>query len=51
VLIKKVSVGTEIHITQEGVPDAIPAEGCYMGWADSLDQLKALVEPEIPDGP
>ena len=47
--IKKVLVGTEIHITQEGVPDAIPAEACYLGWGESLDQLKALVEPEIPD--
>ena len=47
--IKKVSVGTEVSITQEGVPDAIPAEACYMGWGDSLALLKLLVEPEIPD--
>ena len=50
VTLKKVSCGTEIHITQEGVPDVIPPEGCYLGWQESLTQLKALVEPEIPDG-
>lgn len=50
VTFRKVSVGTEVSITQEGVPDVIPAEGCYLGWYDSLDQLKRLVEPEIPDG-
>lgn len=47
--LKKVSVGTEIHIVQEGVPDAIPAEACYLGWGESLELLKLLVEPEIPD--
>jgi len=47
--IKKVLVGAEIHIVQEGVPDAIPAEACYLGWSESLDLLKKLVEPEIPD--
>ena len=47
--IKKVMVGVELHITQEGVPDAIPAEACYLGWGESLDLLKLLVEPEIPD--
>ena len=47
--IKKVMVGTELNITQEGVPDAIPAEACYLGWSESLDLLKLLVEPEIPD--
>ena len=47
--IKKVMVGTELHVTQEGVPDAIPAEACYLGWGESLDLLKMLVEPEIPD--
>ena len=47
--IKKVSVGTEVNIVQEGVPDAIPAEACYLGWGESLDLLKLLVEPEIPD--
>jgi len=48
VLLKKVSVGTEIHITQSGLPDVIPVDGCYLGWQDSLTQLAALVEPEIP---
>ena len=47
--IKKVMVGAEVNITQEGVPDAIPAEACYLGWGESLDLLKMLVEPEIPD--
>ena len=45
--LKAVSVGTEINITQEGVPDIIPAEACYLGWQDSLDKLRRLVEPEI----
>jgi uncharacterized protein YndB with AHSA1/START domain len=45
---KKVMVGTEVHITQEGVPDAIPAEACYLGWQESLAQLATLVEPDIP---
>ena len=48
---KKVMVGTELNITQEGVPDAIPAEMCYLGWGESLDLLQLLVEPEIRDGP
>jgi uncharacterized protein YndB with AHSA1/START domain len=47
--LKKVSVGTELRITQEGVPDVIPAEACYLGWQESLALLKMLVEPEIPD--
>jgi len=47
--LKKVSVGTEVHITQEGVPDVIPAEACYLGWGESLELLKLLVEPEIPN--
>ena len=47
--IKKVMVGAEVNITQEGVPDAIPAEACYLGWGESLDLLKLLVEPQIPD--
>jgi len=46
VVLKKVSVGTEINVTQEGVPDAIPA--CYLGWQESLTLLAQLVEPEIP---
>jgi uncharacterized protein YndB with AHSA1/START domain len=48
VVLKKVSVGTELNVTQEGVPDAIPAEACYLGWQESLTQLAMLVEPEIP---
>lgn len=47
--LKKVSCGTDISITQEGVPSEIPAEMCYLGWQDSLDKLKRLVEPVIPD--
>jgi uncharacterized protein YndB with AHSA1/START domain len=47
---KKVGSGTELSITQEGVPDAIPADACYLGWQESLALLKMLVEPEIPDG-
>ena len=47
VSLKKVSVGTEINITQAGIPDAIPAEACYLGWQDSLTNLAKLVEPEI----
>lgn len=49
VTFKKVSVGTEIHITQEGVPDVIPAEACYLGWQESLSLLAKLVEAEISD--
>jgi uncharacterized protein YndB with AHSA1/START domain len=49
VWLKKVSVGTELRITQEGIPPQIPAEMCYLGWQDSLDKLTRLVEPEIPD--
>lgn len=46
---KTVICGTEINITQEGIPEAIPAEMCYLGWQESLDKLKRLVEPNIPD--
>src|SRR6185503_78434 len=49
IVLKKVVVGTELHVTQEGVPDQIPAEACYLGWGESLELLKLLVEPEIPD--
>jgi uncharacterized protein YndB with AHSA1/START domain len=48
VTLKKVSVGTELNIVQEGVPDVIPAEACYLGWQESLLQLANLVEPDIP---
>jgi uncharacterized protein YndB with AHSA1/START domain len=47
VALKKVLVGTEVTIVQEGVPDAIPVEGCYLGWQESLRSLARLVEPEI----
>ena len=49
VTLRKVSVGTELSITQSGIPEAIPAEMCYLGWQESLEQLAKLVEPEIPD--
>jgi hypothetical protein len=47
--IKPVSVGVELSIVQEGVPDVIPLEGCYLGWQESLTLLAQLVEAEIPD--
>jgi len=46
---KKVFCGTELNIVQEGVPDVIPAEACYLGWQESLTLLAKLVEAEIPD--
>lgn len=46
--LKQVSVGTEIDIVQEGVPEVIPPEACYLGWQESLTLLAQLVEPEIP---
>ena len=49
VQLKKVSVGTEVHIEQTNLPSAIPLEGCYLGWQESLNHLATLVEPEIPD--
>lgn len=49
VTFKKVMVGTEVNIVQEGVPAVIPAEACYLGWQESLAQLALLVEPEIPE--
>jgi uncharacterized protein YndB with AHSA1/START domain len=49
VTLKKVSSGTDVTIVQEGVPDAIPADACYLGWQESLTQLANLVDPEIPD--
>ena len=49
VVLKKVMGGTDIQITQEGVPDQIPAEACYLGWQESLVLLGKLVEAEIPD--
>ena len=49
VTLKKVSCGTELSVVQEGLPEAIPLEMCYLGWQESLGQLAQLVEPEIPD--
>jgi uncharacterized protein YndB with AHSA1/START domain len=49
VRLKKVSVGTDLEIVQEGIPDAIPPEACTLGWQESLTLLALLVEPEIPD--
>lgn len=49
VQLKAVSCGTELHVVQEGIPDVIPLEMCYLGWQDSLTQLAHLVEPDIPD--
>jgi len=49
ITLKKVSVGTDVSILQEGVPDVIPAEACYLGWQESLTLLAQLVEAEIPD--
>jgi uncharacterized protein YndB with AHSA1/START domain len=50
VMLRNTVAGTEIKISQVGIPDAIPAEMCYLGWQESLDKLTKLVEPEIPDG-
>lgn len=47
VTLKPVSVGTEVSITQEGLPDVIPVEACYLGWQESLKNLARLAEPEI----
>ncbi len=49
ITLKQVSCGTELSIVQEGLPDAIPVEACYLGWQESLAQLARLVEAEIPD--
>ena len=49
VTLKKVSVGTDVNIVQEGIPDVIPVEMCYLGWQESLALLAKLVEAEIPD--
>jgi len=49
VSLKKVSCGTELNVVQEGLPDVIPLEACYLGWQESLAQLAKLVEPEIAD--
>lgn len=49
--LKPVLCGTEIHIEQANLPEAIPLEFCYLGWQESLEQLARLVEPVIPDAP
>ena len=49
VSLRQVSCGTELNIVQEGIPEVIPVEMCYLGWQESLEQLAKLVEPEIPD--
>ena len=49
VSLNNVSCGTEINIVQEGIPDIIPTEMCYLGWQESLQHLATLVQPEIPD--
>jgi uncharacterized protein YndB with AHSA1/START domain len=48
ITLKQVSVGTEVSIVQEGIPDMIPTEACYLGWQESLVFLAMLVEPDIP---
>jgi len=49
VALTKVSCGTDVTIVQEGIPSVIPAEMCYLGWQESLEQLAKLVEPDIPE--
>jgi hypothetical protein len=49
VTLKQVSCGTELNIVQEGIPEAIPPEACYLGWQESLTLLAKLVEAEIPE--
>ena len=49
VLLRPVACGTEVNITQDGIPEVIPVEMCYLGWQESLAQLALLVEPVIPD--
>ena len=51
ITLKQVFCGTDLNITQEGIPAAIPVEACYMGWQESLMLLAKLVEAEIPDQP
>ena len=48
VRLTRVSVGTEVHIVQEGLPDVIPSDACTLGWQESLSLLANLVEPDIP---
>jgi uncharacterized protein YndB with AHSA1/START domain len=48
VTLRELSVGTELNVVQEGIPEAIPVEMCYLGWQESIEHLVRLVEPEIP---
>ena len=48
VSLKQVSCGTELNVVQEGIPEAIPTEACYLGWQESLTLLAQLVETEVP---
>ena len=48
ITMRETPVGTEMNVVQEGIPEAIPAEACYLGWQESLDALARLVDPEIP---
>jgi len=50
VTLKAVACGTDLKIVQDGIPDSIPVEFCYLGWQESLSLLAHVVEPEIPDG-
>lgn len=50
ITLRELVCGTDLQIVQDGIPDAIPAEFCYLGWQESLTLLAHLVEPEIPDG-
>ncbi len=50
ITLRAVPVGVELNVVQEGLPDVIPLEACYLGWQESLQLLAQLVEPEIPDG-
>jgi uncharacterized protein YndB with AHSA1/START domain len=49
ITLEQISVGTDLKIVQEGIPEVIPLDGCYLGWQESLGFLAQLVEPEIPD--
>ena len=51
ITLKQVFCGTDLNVVQEGIPAAIPAEACYLGWQESLALLAKLVEAEIPDQP
>jgi uncharacterized protein YndB with AHSA1/START domain len=50
ITLTKVSCGTELHVVQEGIPDMIPVEACYLGWQETLTLLTLLVEADVPDG-